>query len=233
VNILSGLVNLRHLIINWDANLKRIANQTFKSLVKLETVDLRGCAISEIEPDAFGCLQNLRHLDLSKNRLSGFSLGQMPVSLEHLNLSSNMFAKIEDVFQYRTSKINARLTMLNLSESGMMSLAAKSFQGLFGLRSLDLSGNYLFEVSDDAFAGLVNIREIDLSKTYMTTITAGLFAETINLRKLNLLSTSVKYWQKGASFSNLRNILQVKINKQELTDESRQVIEKCSKLEFR
>jgi Leucine-rich repeat (LRR) protein len=230
-NIFRGLVNLRHLIINSDIDLKRLAIDTFKSLVNLETVDLRGCAVSEIDPDAFSCLQNLRNLDLSKNSLTSFSMSQMPVNLEHLNLSFNMFDSIEDVFKNKTDKINSKLTTLGLSDSRIKSLPANSFPGLQALRSLDLSGNWLSETSDEAFKGLVNLRKLDLSNTRIRTINAGLFSETPKLKDLNLLQVNIESFEENV-FVHLRSVLVVEVERKCSTQKLLKPFEENKKLEF-
>jgi Leucine-rich repeat (LRR) protein len=209
------LSSLRELQILEDVELKRISNETFKSLVNVETIILKDCSISDIDPDAFGSLHKLKLLALTGNYLTRFSSVNLPVNLEELILCSNRFDSIEAVVNRETA---SRLLILELSENKIESLHANSFSSLVALRSLELAGNALNSISDEAFGGLVNLRELDLQTTGIKTISGRLLASTPKLRKLNLYDTRLESIDQNA-FDQLRNVLSVTLLETDPTHE--------------
>jgi Leucine-rich repeat (LRR) protein len=206
--VVQGLVNLKTLNLSQNNNLKSISGRLLRDLVNLERLDLKKCAITEIESEATRSLQKLKYLDLSENKLTKGPSIENLVNLEHLDLSKNQIDSIdENVF----GRQNLKLTMLDLSGNSLKALHGNSFLRLVALRSLSLAQNDLSGISIEAFSGLANLKELDLSSTELKVISSSLFSEIPRLEKLFLRNTTLEVIKKNA-FSHFRDIVLVTFN---------------------
>lgn len=64
----NNLFSFRRLKLSHNSKLEVIANDTFMHLPKLEELELNGCGLRELQPNAFKGLLNLRFLHLAHNR---------------------------------------------------------------------------------------------------------------------------------------------------------------------
>jgi Leucine-rich repeat (LRR) protein len=221
------LFNLKYLVIDSNKELKKITRDTFKSLVSVERVELIECGISQIGLGAFKSLHNLKFLDLRANKLTKFSLTDLPVNLEHLNLSQNQIKFVNS----HGLLANSKLLMLNLSSNKLELLPEGAFSSLVALRSLDLAWNELSSISSEAFSGLYNLRELDLKGNKFKVLKNRVFEVTKNLKKLFLGTIQLECVEPDA-FSHLSQKLRVILDEERSSFEVLKPFEKNSKIEF-
>ena len=80
----------------------------------------------------------------------------------------------------------ARITLLNLREAGITSLASGDFTGLSALTSLTLSDNALTTLPDGVFDNLAALERLDLGNNAFTTLPDGVFDNLAALEQLFL-----------------------------------------------
>jgi Leucine-rich repeat (LRR) protein len=210
-SLFTYLTSLRHLEIKAKV-LDTLTKDTFKNLLVVESIKMNSCSVSEIDPDAFVNLENLKLLDLSQNKLLQCTF-KIPDSLENLNLSNNQIKVKQGVFSASNVALR-KLIQLDLSNNDIKSLPAGCFSGLVSLKYLSLAKNELNNVSEHAFEGLVNLRHLDLSRTEIRKIRSGLFSATNYLKRLDLRYNSIELVEEDA-FSKFRTIPDVLLNENE------------------
>ncbi|KAF6736446.1 Toll-like receptor 3 [Oryzias melastigma] len=196
----------------------------------------------KLQEEPFSGLQNLEHLDVSKNKLQSAKLGSQPQlpSLRSLCLGQNAFTtlKTEDFSYLRSSP---SLQALNLSYTSVKTVESGSFQPISGLRTLILDGSdmsseamskLLSELSvtainslslqrmklvalrNQTFASLqkTNLTYLDLSENGMTTIEDGSFQWLPKLQSLILTDNSLKRLTRG-TFQGLKMLRKLQLTK--------------------
>jgi Leucine-rich repeat (LRR) protein len=166
------------------------ANERWENLKKLKLVNFFDL---EIDPLAFDSLIYLEYLDLSQNKLSitqeNQDIFKYLMNLKHLNLSKNKLFNLSSTIYFRN------LNYLNLSEMECIILTDKMFDGLLYLDVLDLSSvNNQNELSlnEFIFYGLNNLKKLILSKNNINYLTSNLFRHLVNLVNLDLSKCHIK-----------------------------------------
>ena len=128
-----------HLIVR----MKLIKNSKWyllSGLVNLQYLDLSYNNISDIDPEAFKYLRNLRTLEIRRNSLTMISEWTLPLgSLVTLDISQNCLVQL----------------------SSSLSLSS--------LQDLDVSDNMLVELSEETLDSLVELKRLDLSYNKLST----------------------------------------------------------------
>uniref|UniRef100_A0A3B4CXI9 VWFC domain-containing protein n=1 Tax=Pygocentrus nattereri TaxID=42514 RepID=A0A3B4CXI9_PYGNA len=167
--------------------------------------------ISKIPTRAFAGLPNLEWLDLSKNKLDDFSLGQDVfknlTKLRRLNLDGNNLTKVPP--------LPPSLLELKINDNKLSGLTPHSFRGVSQLLTLELEDNEFHDgnVSPLAFRNLgkliylrlddndfraipsglpTSLQELRLSDNQIEVVHAGLLNKTVNLRVLNLSHNKIR-----------------------------------------
>lgn len=126
-----------------------ISNYIFKDMPMLEALYIGENEIYYIEAHAFAGLNNLIHLDISKNGASTENVNQQSLAVETLHvfrsltnlLSLDMsFTRLPKRNVNMLKYIGSKLTRLSLCETGVTNLEDGIFNGT-ALQILDLSGN--------------------------------------------------------------------------------------------
>ncbi|KAK8703686.1 hypothetical protein V6N13_047335 [Hibiscus sabdariffa] len=152
---LNNLTKLRYLDLNNNNGIESISNQDGKQLklINLEQLDLR-----------LNYLTNLKHLDLSSNRIESISTQGLP-SLKSLSMASNDLQGSLDVKEL----INlTNLKKLDLSNNHIESLQSseddgKKLQHLSRLEELNLDGNLLNNSVFASLNGFSNLKSLHIS----------------------------------------------------------------------
>ena len=85
----------------------------------------------------------------------------------------------------------AKLTSLDIADTGITSIKPGDFAGLTKVTRLDLSFNSLTSLPDGAFGGLTALEELELANNQLRNIEAGAFEGLQKLKKLRLLKNEL------------------------------------------
>ncbi|XP_043117933.1 trophoblast glycoprotein b [Puntigrus tetrazona] len=155
-------------IITLNINGNEIWNLNSESfprpLEHLTNLYASGSQVEQLDSLAFKNLPRLKLLDLSNNRILGFSVEALPKDnkIEVLNLSRSLYnhsyvGVLADVFTHRLPKVSH----LDLSSNDLVLLPEGMFTGLSDLTVLDLRNNSLVAISNDTFWNRA-LKELDL-----------------------------------------------------------------------
>ncbi|XP_071361199.1 toll-like receptor 3 isoform X1 [Trachinotus anak] len=165
----TGLTNLKELDMSWKshASLRIVTDKTFVSLAgsPLRQLNLRGTAITQINPGSFSVLRNLTTLLLDYNFINQTLTGKEFEGLnqvQEIHMSNNY----QKVTLRATSFVNVpNLRVLMLGKSIYTSatqLDPSPFKPLSNLTVLDLSNNNIANIRENTFEGLVNLEVLKL-----------------------------------------------------------------------
>ncbi|KAJ8680236.1 hypothetical protein QAD02_016023 [Eretmocerus hayati] len=130
----------------------------------------------------------IRHLDLSGNRISGLHLTfDFYSNLESLDLSSNLIHALGS----NNFRVQQKLLQLNLSSNSIHMLAKAALHGLASLSVLDLSNNNLTDLDEQAFRYTSELEYLDLSGNALTSLPVGLLRNLHRIRSIDLRGNSI------------------------------------------
>jgi len=142
------------------------------AFTRLQSINLSANAIEKLEHYAFGDLEALKRLDLSKNKISkpetDFPFGQMD-ALEELNLAENQLSKPESM----PLSLAPSLQRLNLSSNSISHLSDQSFAYNPRLWSLDLSGNQIDILTERFFSHQIALVALKLDNNPLCPVEKG------------------------------------------------------------
>lgn len=175
---------------------------TFRSM------DLEGCAITEVKPHGFGYQGRVKRLILKKNAIKVLYAGNFAdvVDLEYLDLSDNLVQKLAantfqglnylKVLDLEGNSITAidnyafrdleELVVLNLKGNNLPGLRYGMFFGAANVKSLLCSLNFISSLESQALTSLGSLEKLDLSYNKLTSIPLELHAITKQLKSLDL-----------------------------------------------
>ncbi|XP_078807088.1 toll-like receptor 3 [Oryzias latipes] len=194
----------------------------------------------KLQEEPFSGLQNLQHLDVSKNKLQSAKLGSRPQlpSLRSLCLGQNVFTSLKsEDFSYLSS--SPSLQALNLSYVSLKTVESRCFQPISGLRTLILDGSdmssqamskllsalsataidslslqrmKLVALGNLTFAELqkTNLTYLDLSANGMTNIEDGSFQWLPKLQSLILSDNNLRRLTRG-TFQGLKTLKKLQL----------------------
>ncbi|XP_029361177.1 toll-like receptor 3 [Echeneis naucrates] len=165
----TGLTSLKELDISWSSytTLRNISEKTFISLAgsPLRQLNLRGTAITHINPGSFSVLRNLTVLLLDFNFINQVLTGREFEGLDHIEEihMSNNYQKIQLVSTSFVNVPNLRVLILGKGINASASkLDPSPFRPLTNLNNLDLSNNNIANIRENTFEGLVNLKVLKL-----------------------------------------------------------------------
>jgi Leucine-rich repeat (LRR) protein len=145
----------------------------------------------------------LLSLDLSSNRFESldFNFDNL-VNLKHLYLSRNRISYLnEDTF---SSLII--LAELDISCNNLNRIESNTFKSLDSLEFLNISSNPLESIFQDQFVSLGNLADLDASNDSIEYFHANTFANLINLKNLFIHMNRLKFIEKLVGLSFIKNI---------------------------
>ena len=110
----------------------------------------------------------------------------------------------------------ARITLLNLIEAGITSLASGDFTGLAALGDLTLRSNALTTLPDGVFDNLSALERLDLGNNAFTTLPDGVFDNLAALEDLSLSNNDLTTLPDGV-FDNLAALTLLNLARNDLT----------------
>lgn len=151
----------------------------------------------------------IRSLDLSYNKLSGFSLDDRSVYdlLGTLNLSSNLLEIIyEDTF-----KTGIQIVNLDLSKNSIRQIMAGSFSYLNSLENLYLDRNQLTSLNETLFESMSSLSNLQLQENKIETLKSSIFSRLKSLEILNISFNNLKAIE-SSIFANLNQLVVLDIS---------------------
>lgn len=153
----------------------------FENVTDVTLITLNDNQIENVAHRAFGSLENLRELWMSRNQLVYIPRG-LPESLEKLYMDNNHVVELEPtLFQS-----NANLKYLNLEANNVMKIHQDSLNDVPKLETLNLQGNEVSLIDVGTFANLPELTELILSNNPIQVFENGAFVDLLNLTKLSL-----------------------------------------------
>ncbi|XP_063626474.1 toll-like receptor 3 [Cydia splendana] len=222
----SNLYNLSYFYIN-NNKIKKIRNDTFKSLTALKVVDLSNNAIENIEILSFQNLKELESLNLNNNPLVEvipphmFSGLALTTELDFTNskiktIQNNAFNGMESlkkfnsthskisVLEFNTFNGTGSIEVLDLSYNQIESFSINNTNIKF-VKDLYLQYNKLQHVTDQTFSGLSNLSSLSLKGNNLINIENGAFLDLNNLLKLDISANKDVVFN-SSIFSNLKSL---------------------------
>lgn len=150
--------------------------------VALKSLDMSRNQLKRINSTEMFRLSSLEHLDLSRNRLSEFTMsgGQMVhFNLRKLDLSHNRISSVKRLWLTGLE----RLQELNLANNQIESLPARTlFEVGYSLRRVNFKGNRIVNLDPHCFNDLHSLKELTLTKNKLSS-----FPKEVELPNLEVL----------------------------------------------
>lgn len=195
--------------------LKRFHSLIYQQLPNLEELDLRDNAFTQFSPEEFRHLKrlkylhldgnnltvimektfdghNLRHLGLSRNKISAFfKCAFCNLSVQQLDLSHNSLENLPyDVLLPIAHSLESLDLSFNYIDSTDLELALSS---AYKLRKLSLSGMNLREFSDDAFINNAQLKTLDLSFNKFSNFSSQTLLTLTEIQEIDLSHNEFEY----------------------------------------
>lgn len=156
-----------------------------QGLRNLSFVDLSDNMITEISPDAFDNLPQLRILRLRGNRLALHCISKLnPLpTLEELDVSGNNFV---GPLEPNTFPKMESLKDLQLGHNSLSSIKKAALVGLINLTSLRLHHNSIDVIEDHAFRNLTKLVSLDLAHNRIVAVSGASLSHLDLLTELDL-----------------------------------------------
>lgn len=146
------------------------------------------CAYAGLEVVPIQLNPEIRHLDLSNNRVTNVHLTfGFYGNLESLDLSSNLLHTLG----LANFGMQQNLITLNVSDNMIHTLARNALDGLTSLKELSLAGNNISEISEQAFKSTSELEVLDLSDNSITSLCDELLKNLHKIRTLILNKNSL------------------------------------------
>lgn len=198
--MLSGLVNLEHLVLSSNPLYTLPDLQAFS----LQKLDVSACKLGMLRRTVFSQMPLLLFVNFSENHR--ITLVQRndehveSVSLRQIDLSMCNMNAVE-------LKGFPNLTTANLNDNLITELTDETFQNNILLESLDLSSNAISRISALAFRWLKRLRTLDLSLNMIRKIDRDTFIDNSQLISINLSRNFIdrfrRFISKSITYMNL------------------------------
>ncbi|XP_043864346.1 carboxypeptidase N subunit 2 [Drosophila mojavensis] len=149
-----------------NSHLSRLPLNVFRTLDKLEHLDVQGCQVQHVAAECFESATKLKTLQLAGNLIS--------------KLNSANFA------------LATELEELNLADNRLDNLPARAFAGLHKLRQLWLQDNQLQQLPAGIFTDLQQVQQLNLDNNQLTELPEELCAEQAQLQQFSARGNRLK-----------------------------------------
>lgn len=161
--------------------IKEILVDDFQNMTEVTLITLNDNQIENVAHRAFGSLENLQELWLSRNQLVYIPRG-LPENLEKLYIDNNQVVELEPtLFQSSTN-----LKYLSLEANRVMKIHQDSLKDVTKLENLNLQDNEVSLIDVGTFTNLPKLKDLILSNNPIQVFENGAFADLTNLTKLSL-----------------------------------------------
>uniref|UniRef100_F1KWR4 Leucine-rich repeat neuronal protein 1 n=1 Tax=Ascaris suum TaxID=6253 RepID=F1KWR4_ASCSU len=206
IPLLEGLDRLQILDLSGN-RLSSLPDDSFASMIYLESLLLLNNGISNISENAFRGLGNLRQLHLGWNSLTDFPSFQFTPKLVELSLEHNYLSAVAN-----GSVQLSLLHRLRLQHNTFVRLDSAALLECTQLQSLHLSHNRFATVPQLALRSVATtLTTVDLSGNPIKTVRSGDFIAMSEMREINLSDCNITVIEDGA-FEDLPNLLRLRLN---------------------
>ncbi|XP_074025811.1 uncharacterized protein [Leptinotarsa decemlineata] len=196
-------------------NIEELSPGVFNSLSELEILDLSENNLKTLGANCLAGTIHLKSLNLSSNFLVTFNesiLDQNIAEIEYIDLSFNRITDISigniehkiiniDLSSNRISTMNfciSELVSVNVSRNLLKSLGKISCSNTNSrLISLDMSFNNISELFSDSFINSTQLKILNFQHNNISSLPIGLFSHLSNLEDLNLANNSLEQFYHG------------------------------------
>ncbi|MFH4983497.1 hypothetical protein AB6A40_010206 [Gnathostoma spinigerum] len=195
-------------------HLQSIGKDIMRNFDKLQTLDISGNGLMEIQASSFVDCPNLKILNLAHNHLRNLRKGTFAnqISYEELDISFNNIARLDSetfgndnvlhldlsgnelktIPRHALSSIRNSITKLILRQNKIRSIEAVDFAGMSNLTELELADNYIETIDESAFSMMPKLESLDLSHNPIISWDPRAFKElSPSMQMLNLADTGL------------------------------------------
>ncbi|XP_020292810.1 carboxypeptidase N subunit 2-like [Pseudomyrmex gracilis] len=185
----SSLSTLSIAAIAMAAVMTAVASGLCPARCRCDDESLRvSCAYAGLEVVPIQLNPEIRHLDLSNNRVASVHLTfSFYGNLESLDLSSNLIHTLG----LENFSLQQSLIVLNVSNNAIRTLAKNALRGLTSLKELNLARNNISRMDDQAFKYTSELETLNLSNNSITSLPDGLLRNLHKIRRLILSKNSL------------------------------------------
>lgn len=181
-----------------------VLKQHYETASKTGVLQISNHKLKEIPEDVFGLSEQLRNLDLSKNKIS-----QIPEGISSLKLLKQLNLGTNNIHSLPGSVTNLKkLELLNVSYNSISSLT-DSFSNLSSLKQIYLNGNK-FKTFPKQLLGLQNLEVLDLSNNKMIEIPSGM--SNLYVTELNVSQNEISILSEDLNQAPRLKILRLEEN---------------------
>lgn len=161
--------------------MKEILVDDFINMTEVTLITLNDNQIENVAHRAFGNLESLQELWLSRNQLVYIPRG-LPETLEKLYIDNNHVVELEPTLFHS----NINLKYLSLEANNVMKIHQDSLKDVTKLESLNLQNNEVSLIDVGTFTNLPELKSLILSNNPIQVFENGAFADLTALTKLSL-----------------------------------------------
>ncbi|XP_071958651.1 uncharacterized protein [Antedon mediterranea] len=184
--------------------------------------------IKTLSSDDFGCLKNVKSLDLSNNQITDMTSfrNEGLSNLQSLDLSNNKIHTIDN----KSFKGLSNLLNLKLRSNSITSLNAGVFEELTSLQTLDLGNNSISILAKEMFEGVSNLQTLKLTRNKVQALGINAFGNIVRLKTLRIDHNKLSELN-TQPFNNLKKLQSLDLSYNDIKRIEKNCFSNCSKLE--
>lgn len=229
----NGLYSLEELYLQ-NNEIKVIARGVLNSLVNLQTLDISGNLVQEIEEHSFHGLKKMEEIILNSNRLKHLSqtIFASQKQMKYIDLSRNEFKVLPKMIFSNLTKLDTlllndnhlqvidvetlnRSTNIKCIELSRNNITELNFPLPFWFEIINLGYNMINQIPRYRFSGWNNLVELNLTHNRIEFLVLGTFKDLGNLTSLDLSGNFLSDIKFGL-FHGLQNLDVLKLNNNKL-----------------
>ncbi|XP_060077491.1 leucine-rich repeat-containing protein 15-like [Ylistrum balloti] len=183
--------------------------------VTMDSLDLSGCDIYELQSESFQGLSSLRVLNLSDTHLTSIKVSAFTglQSLTSLDLSNNF---IDNIAPALFDKLRRTLVTLVISNNSLNALDKNAFRNMMSLEKLDLSKNNISSLPLSLLGDLGKLAELNLKENQLHNIPPNVLEAQVNMENLDL-GTNLLNGLPSNVFDTTRSLRRVDLSANNIT----------------
>ncbi|XP_043261233.1 chaoptin [Colletes gigas] len=187
-----------------SSSFSEIPNTPFKFLSNLRHLDLSNNKLKSMPDTSFHVMNKIVRIELQDNEIDSIRKGTFQVDihwrLEEVNLAFNMIKTI----QTHTFVDLPRLKTINLEDNAIDRIERRGFMNMKMLKYINLRGNKIKEITDEAFQNLPDLEFLDLAYNDLNEFDFASFDQvgTLSSFKVNASHNKIpKLWINSTTFT--------------------------------